>query len=169
MLSGQDVVVLLKVAGGSDDWTLRSLEAEVGLPRSGVHRSLQRLSAAALYDLDHRRANLAQAEEFLVHAVKYLFPPERGGETRGVPTAWASAPLVDRLAPDTSLPPVWPDPHGELRGIAVKPLHPHAAKLARRDPRLGERMALVDALRMGDARTRALAAELLARNLASAS
>ena len=162
-------MVLLKVAGDSGDWTLRSLEAEVGLPRSGVHRSLQRLGAAGLYDLDRRRANIAQAEEFLVHAAKYVFPPERGGETRGVPTAWASAPLVGRLAPDNSLPPVWPDPHGEVRGIAVKPLHPDAANLARRDPRLGERMALVDALRMGDARTRALAGDLLARDLAAAS
>jgi hypothetical protein len=166
MLRGQDVVVLLKVAGDPADWTVRSLEAAIGISRAGVHRSLQRLSAAGLYDLDRRRANVSQVEEFLVHAVKYLFPPELGGETRGVPTAWAAAPLAGELAPQSDLPPVWPDPLGNQRGIAVRPLHPAAAEIARRDPALGERLALVDGLRMGDARVRGVAADLLHQRLA---
>ena len=166
MLNGQDIVVLLKLAGQDQDWTLRSLEAEMGISRAGVHRSLQRLSAAGLYDLERRRTNLSQAEEFLVHAVKYLFPPEMNGETRGVPTAWAAPPLSDQLAPPSGLPPVWPDPHGRQRGIAVAPLHPAVPELGRRDPELAERLALIDAIRMGDARVRGLATKLLAQRLA---
>jgi len=118
VLNGQDIVVLLKLASRDDDWTVRSLEAEIGIPRAGVHRSVQRLSAAGLYDLERRRTNRSQAEEFLVHAVKYLFPPELNGETRGIPTAWAAQPLADQLAPQSDLPPVWPDPQGRQRGIA---------------------------------------------------
>lgn len=166
MLNGQDVVVLLKLAGHSEDWTVRSLEADLGMSRAGIHRSLQRLSAASLYDLERRRANISQAEEFLVHAVKYLFPPELNGETRGVPTAWAAPPLSGELAPHSDLPPVWPDPLGQQRGVAVTPLHPAVPGLAPRDPDLGERLALIDALRMGDARIRTLAAELLSQRLA---
>ena len=166
MLNGQDVVVLLKLAGHGEAWTVRSLEADLGMSRAGVHRSLQRLSAASLYDLERRRANVSQAEEFLVHAVKYLVPPELNGETRGVPTAWAAPPLADELAPQNDLPPVWPDPHGRQRGIAVTPLHPAVPGLAQRDPDLAERLALVDAIRMGDARIRNLAAELLGQRLA---
>ena len=165
MLNGQDVVVLLKLAGQVEDWTVRSLEADLGIPRAGVHRSLQRLSAAGLYDLERRRTNLSQAEEFLVHAVKYLFPPDMNGESRGVPTAWAAPPLADQLAPPSDLPPVWPDPQGRERGLAVTPLHPAVPELARRDPELAERLALVDAIRMGDARVRGLAAEILAQRL----
>ena len=166
MLNGQDIVVLLKLASRNDDWTVRSLEAETGIPRAGVHRSLHRLGAAGLYDLARRRTNRSQAEEFLVHAVKYLFPPELNGETRGIPTAWAAQPLVDQLAPQTDLPPVWPDPKGRQRGIAVMPLHPAVPELARRDPELAERLALVDAIRMGDARVRGLATKLLRERLA---
>ncbi len=166
MLNGQDIVVLLKLAGQDQDWTVRSLEADMGISRAGVHRSLQRLSVAGLYDLERRRTNLSQTEEFLVHAVKYLYPPEMNGESRGVPTAWATAPLADRLAPQGDLPPVWPDPQGRARGIAVTPLHPAAPELARRDSELGERLALIDAIRMGDARVRKLAAKLLAQSLA---
>jgi hypothetical protein len=168
VLNGQDVVVLLKLAGHGEDWTVRSLEADLGMSRAGVHRSLQRLSAASLYDLQRRRANISQTEEFLVHAVKYLFPPELNGETRGVPTAWAAPPLAGELAPQNDLPPVWPDPHGSQRGIAVTPLHPAVPGLAQRDPDLAERLALIDAIRMGDPRIRSLAAELLSRRLARA-
>jgi hypothetical protein len=166
MLNGQDVVVLLKLAGHREEWTLRSLEAELGVSRAGVHRSLQRLNAAGVYDLERRRTNVSQAEEFLVHAVKYLFPPELNGETRGVPTAWAASPLAGELAPPSDLPPVWPDPHGSQRGIAVTPLHPAVPELALRDPQLGERLALIDAIRMGDARVRGLATKLLSQRLA---
>ena len=166
MLNGQDIVVLLKLAGHDQDWTVRSLEAELGIARAGVHRSLQRLGAAGLYDLERRRTNLTQAEEFLVHAVKYLFPPETNGETRGVATAWAAPPLADELAPPSDLPPVWPDPHGRQRGIAVTPLHPAVPELARRNPDLAERLALIDAIRMGDARVRGLATKLLSQRLA---
>ena len=165
MLNGQDVVVLLKLAGHQATWTVRSLEAELGIPRAGVHRSLKRLATAGLYDLDRRRMNVSQAEEFLVHAVKYLLPAELNGETRGVPTAWSAPPLVDRLAPASDLPRVWPDATGRQRGIAVKPLHPAAPELSRRDPELAGNLALVDAIRMGDARVRGIAAELIRERL----
>jgi hypothetical protein len=61
---------------------------------------------------------------------------------------------------------VWPDAHGRHRGIGVTPLHPAVPELARRDPDLAQRLALVDAIRMGDARVRGLAIELLAQRLA---
>ena len=169
VLNGQDIVVLLKLAGQDEDWTVRSLEAELGIARAGVHRSLQRLGTAGLYDLDRRRKNLSQTEEFLVHAVKYLFPPELSGETRGIPTAWAAQPLAHELAPRSDLPPVWPDPRARQRGIALRPLHPAVPELARRDPELADRLALLDAIRMGDARIRGLAAKLLRRRIARAS
>lgn len=40
MLDGQDVVILLKLAGHGEDWTVRSLEADLGISRAGAHRSL---------------------------------------------------------------------------------------------------------------------------------
>ena len=169
MLKGHDIVVLLKLAGEVNEWTVRSLEAETGLARAGIQRSLQRLARAGLHDLTRRRAYVSRAEEFLVHAAKYVFPPEFGGETRGVPTAWAAEPLTSELAPQSDLPPVWPDPHGGTRGIALKPLHDAVPEIARRDPALAARLALVDALRTGDTRVRGLAADLLSERLANPS
>lgn len=48
------------------------------------------------------------------------------------------------------------------------PARRERAPSIRGDPDLGERLALIDALRMGDARIRNLAAELLSQRLAQA-
>jgi DNA-binding transcriptional MocR family regulator len=165
MFKGEDVVVLLKLGSADPGWTIRMLAEETGISRSAVHRSLKRLAVAGLWDERHRRVNLTQAEEFLVHAVKYVFPAAVEGESRGIPTAWAAQPLVDRIASSESLPPVWPDPRGRVRGLALRPLHEAVPAAARRDPELGERLALVDGLRLGDARVRGVARTLLVERL----
>lgn len=83
-----------------------------------------------------------------------------------MPTAWAAEPLLGRIASQPGeLPPVWPDAHAASRGLALRPLHQAAPEAARRDPQLGERLALVDALRLGDARTLGVAADLLSKRL----
>ena len=145
---------------------MRTLADETSIPRSVVHRALRRLAVAGLFDERRRRVNASQAEEFLVHGLRYVFPAVLDGESRGIPTAWAAEPLARRIgsAPD-DLPPVWPDAQAEGRGLALRPLHPAVPEAARRDPQLGESLALVDALRLGDARTRGVAAELLSKRL----
>ena len=165
MLKGEDIVVLLRLADEPEGWTLRSLEGAIAIPRSVIHRSVGRLSAAGLLDATDGRVNASQAEEFLVHGVRYVFPPVLGGETRGIPTAWGAPPLSLELATAGELPPVWPDPMGQVRGIALEPLHAAAGEISRRDPQLAERLALIDGLRLGDARVRGLAAKLLAERL----
>lgn len=166
MLRGEDIVVVLKLSDGAGDWTVRTLAEDTGIARSVVHRALKRLSVAGLFDERRRRVNATQAEEFLVHGVKYVFPAVIEGEGRGRPTAWAAEPLVGAIArPSSELPPVWPDARGRVRGLVLRPLHAAVPEAARLDPLLGERLALVDALRLGDARVRGVAAKLLADRL----
>ena len=104
---------------------------------------------------------MGACDELFNHALRYLAPAKAGGETRGLGTSWAALPLSEHLALADEPPPVWPDPHGELRGLEVMPLHPAVVPLARTDPQMYELLALVDALRLGDTRTRGLAMELL--------
>ena len=165
VINGQDILVLLKLVDPSLEWTIRSLAEELHLARAGTHRSLQRLDRAGLFDLTRRRLNISNSEEFLIHAVRYLFPGRLGSETRGVPTAWAARPLTDILGSQDVLPPVWPDPHGARRGLALEPIHPTVPENSARDPRLGERLVLTDALRLGDSRVRTVARSLLVERL----
>lgn len=168
MLKPQDILVLLKLASrASKEWTFEGVADELDSTASGVHRSLSRAEAAGLYDFRHREVNRVGLLEFLVHGAKYVFPPEREGEVRGMPTAWAAPPLAGLLSASDRNVPVWPYAMGGVRGIALQPLHPIVPKAAERDPAFAELLTLVDAIRIGGARERALAAEELERRLLS--
>ena len=165
MLRGQDILVLVGLMGKPAGATTQEIADGVCLDLAAVHRAFRRLQASQLI-LSDRRVQAAHAEEFLVHGLRYVFPPEWAGESRGVPTAWAVSPLRERLASDGSSPPVWPHPQGAVRGIAIEPLHKAVPAAALADPLLHGRLALVDALRLGDTRQRREARELLLPMLA---
>lgn len=170
MLKGEDIVLLLKLTHESPDWTVRTLERETTIPRSVVQRSLKRLWEAGLFDRRRREVNISQTEEFLIHGLKYVFPGSVNGESRGFATAWGAKPLTDKLAaPSNEVPPVWPSAQGDTRGLALEPLHASVVEAAKRDPALRELLTLVDALRIGDARIRGVAADLLIDRLRTVS
>ena len=167
MLKGEDIVVLLKLVDVAPGWTVRTLADETTIPRTVAHRAIKRLGAAGLFSEQLRRVNISQSEEFLIHGLRYVFPGRLEGPTVGVPTAWAAEPLASQIvSPRNELPPIWPDALGEFRGLALAPLHGSAVEASRRDRQLGERLALVDALRIGGPRVKTTAAELLIPRLA---
>jgi hypothetical protein len=192
-LSPQDVVVALKLcAVDSKNWTYARLGEELSLSASQVFRSVQRAEAVRLLEpgfhalpsaLDSKSPdskspdskskdrplvlaspNRANLKEFLIHGVRYAFPVHRGGLVRGIPTAHAAPPLKQQIAESFDPPPVWPDGSGSARGLEFSPLYRNVPAAARRDPRLYELLALVDAIRDGRAREREIAIrELTAR------
>ncbi len=172
VLKPQDIVVALKMAVWEERMpsppTFLSLAVSLALSPSQVHGAGRRLVAAGLaHDQEGRiRPDLRNLEEFLAHGIRYVFIPERGGATRGVPTAHAAPPLKDRFsAGPGDLPPVWPDPEGEVRGESFSPLYPSVPRAARQDPALYQLLALVDAVRGGRTRERQMAVGELARRL----
>jgi hypothetical protein len=165
MLKPQDLVVLMKLVGEKPGWTFEKVAAQVDLSPSAIHRGLARAQQAGLYDVRRKRVNALALFEFLSHGARYVFPPVRSGEARGIPTAWAAPPLADRLSASGENIPVWPYALGKARGIALEPLHPVVPGAALRDPEFAQLPALFDAIRIGDARTRGLAIEELKRRL----
>lgn len=162
MLKGQDVVVLLKLLGSAGQRPVRELAGQLGFDVAGTHRAVRRLDEAGLYSSARGRVYPAAAEEFLIHAAKFNFPPQWGSEVRGIPTSWAAEPLKEEFAEPDGLPPVWPYSQGTVRGLGLEPLHAIAPKAALADPELWQRLALVDALRSNDsARVAQLAEKLL--------
>jgi hypothetical protein len=115
--------------------------------------------------LEPRYRNL---KEFLIYGARYVFPVEHGGPTRGTVTAEAAAPLVKHFPELFALPPVWPDPKGAVRGLAFSPLYKSVPEAARRDPKLHELLALVDAIRDGRAREREIAVRELTASIDAA-
>ena len=137
MLKPQDVVIMLKliVLGGSQ-WSYPALAHELSMSASEVHAGVKRSVAARLMDMHRRIPFKSNLLEFLIHGVKYAYPPDRGGITRGIPTSYAAQPLKELIMQPDEPPPVWPDPKGQVRGYEFSPLYssvPHACKV---DPRL---------------------------------
>jgi len=129
---------------------------------SEVHAGVQRAKASRL--IVRRTEGDAVSHmhlfEFVVHGVKYWLPPQRGQLSRGIPTAHAAAPLKSEIVSDDA-PPVWPHPEGRVRGEALEPIYRSAPDAALRDPDLYVLLALVDAIRAGQARERKLAVQYL--------
>lgn len=168
VLKPQDVLVLLKLLViGEKPWSYSKLAVELGMSPAEVHAAAKRLQAAQLAvkkgdRLVPKRRNLG---EFLAHGLQYVFVPERGEMTRGMPTLHGAPPLRDANAVVDEPLPVWPDPQGEVRGTAFSPLYKSAPKAAGADPALYELLVLVDAIRGGRAREREIAIDTLKARL----
>lgn len=167
-LKPQDVLVLAKlITGHGRRPTMAQLASDLGLSSSQVHGSLKRLEKSRLIasPADGGRPIVHAVEEFLIYGLKYVFPAQRGEVTRGIPTAHAAPPLDRHFPPGHDLPPVWPDPNGEVRGTSVDPLHKMVPVAIRKDPALYELLSLIETLRDGRARERQLAERELATRL----
>jgi hypothetical protein len=169
-LSPQDIVVVIKLLeyeGKRPPYS--QIAYELSLSPSQVYTSLQRARKARFLQgpESEERPNLSNIQEFLLHGLKYAFPPERGELTRGLPTGYAAPPLDKLIAAGNDPPPVWPYANGKVRGYAFSPLYKCVPEAALRDQNLYEMLALIDAIRDGKARERQLAEEELRRRLHS--
>lgn len=160
ILKPQDALVLLKLVSVSPHkWAYNTLAVELSMSPSEVHAAVKRSVAAGLANqsVPQIKPNLSRLEEFLIHGIQYVFVPDRGELTRGMPTAFAAEPLVGKIVMPDEPPPVWPDPNGPVRGQAFSPLYKAAPKAAKNDAVLYQYLVLVDAIRGGRARERDMA------------
>lgn len=160
--------MLLKiVAVGPSPWSYGQLAYELGMSASEVHAGVRRTVDAGLMRIDEGWGvpEPAALDELLVHGVRYVWAAERGALTPGMPTAQAAAPLLGLVDADDEPPPVWPDPDGDVRGMAFLPLYKSVPTAARRDPQLYCLLALVDAIRGGSEPVREAAVDALRERL----
>lgn len=161
----QDIVVALKLALAASRPSYAELAADVGMSASEVHAAVRRLGEARLLDPETQEIRREALRNFLVHGVPHAFPARAREVTRGLPTAWAAPVLAGKISAGEQIPPVWPDPNGQVQGASVQPLYSSVPHAVRRDPALYDLLALVDALRLGRARERAMAEKELGQRL----
>jgi len=164
-LRPQDIAVALKLAIlDPPRLTYAALGENLRLSAAETHASVTRLIDARLAfehaDIGLKTVNLALTN-LIIHGVPYVFPAVRGGPTIGIPTAYAVKPLKDQVLFSDENPPVWPHAEGTTRGFGLMPLYPNLPSAARDDAKFYSLLAMVDAIRIGQARERDLAARLL--------
>lgn len=155
-----DALVLLKLSLGGELQPYARLAEDLCMSGSEVHAAVKRCIKAGLVNPLTRKPLRKPMEEYILHGLRYAFPAERGPISQGMPTSVAAKPLSEIFFSGSDIP-VWPDPKGEARGYSLTPLYESAPQAARRDPKLYELLALVDAIRDGHARERAAAGEEL--------
>jgi len=161
VLRPQDVVVLLRLTLTQQAVpTYAKLAGELKLTASEIHAGIERAVSAQLARKDASGRPLVLLEPlrlFVQHGLRYCFPATRGELTRGVPTSYAAAPMRDLIVQPNEPAPVWPHKLGTVRGVAFYPLYPTVPEAALGSPALYELLVLVDAVRGGSPRERAIA------------
>jgi hypothetical protein len=158
-----DVVVALSLALVPEQ-SYGELSQRLHLSRAAAHGGVKRLQAATLLLPGSRLANRPSLRDFLLFGVRYAFYAVPGPITRGVATAHSAPPLRDEFSTDDVV--VWPSPEGQTRGQSLVPLYPGAPLLSRTDPELYVLLAMIDTLRIGQARERDRAREWITRRVA---
>ena len=178
-MKSQDILILLKLVClekpeynrpvSADDYSVRGLEAALGVSKTEVNASINRSLDVGLASRDRNsglpRVNRKALLEFVVHGVKYVFPARPEALARGIPTGFAAPPLKSELMSAAEYDFVWPDPKGKVMGQSIKPLFKSVSQVAKQDECLYMLLALVDAIRLGNPREANLAAKLFEEEL----
>lgn len=157
-----DISLLIKlVANQNRSWKQVNLAHDLGVSQSDVAKSLSRLRKLQLV-VDYKPVK-KNALELLKYSVKFLFPVEVGRITRGVPTS-ISAPVHGKVVVyGNSLKNkfVWPYYEGGVEGQMVEPIHSSIPRASLLDAKYYEIASAIDMLRVGKAREKNAAIQIL--------
>ena len=142
---------------------MKDLASELEISGSEISESLNRSAIAGLISGDKRKLKALSLLDFLRSGLQYVYPQQPGAMVRGIVTAHSAPPLRDKIV--STEPYVWPFAKGSVRGQSIEPLHPKIPNACLKDSRFYELMALTDAIRVGKARERKMAMEMIKERL----
>ncbi|MBL0049296.1 MAG: hypothetical protein IPP32_14515 [Bacteroidetes bacterium] len=155
-LSPLDIVILIKIiALGDSPWLQSNVAESLHISQSEVSKSLMRSKYAGLLDASAKKVSRLALMELLQYGIRYIFPQQPGAIVRGIATAHAAPPLNANIKSEE--PYVWPSAKGDVRGQSILPLYPSVIDAVKKDGKLYELLALVDAIRVGRAREKEIA------------
>ncbi|TBU92888.1 hypothetical protein [Phytopseudomonas dryadis] len=148
-----------------DSYSVRALQASLGISKTEIAAALKRCQQIGLLRLDPNtqlpRVNSKALLGFIEHGLRYVFPVKPAEIVRGIPTGFSAPALQNKLMSGGDLIHVWPDAYGNRKGQSITPLFRTVPGAVKKDPRLYEYLALIDAIRLGNAREANLANEIL--------
>ena len=162
VLKPHDLIIPLKflaIAGAKK--TYRELGESLHISIGEISEAIKRLEYSKLIHRNesvviNRRALL----DFVICGVPYVFPTIKGLKKRGVPTAYNAHPLNKAISQNSELV-VWEAKDGNSIGYSIDPLYANAPLAALKDERLYVLLSLIDAIRLGEARSYKLAKKYL--------
>lgn len=155
----------------NDSYSVRALQASLGISKTEVASALKRCQQIGLLRIDPStqlpRVNKKALLGFIEHGLRYVFAVKPAEIVRGIPTSFCAPVLQGKLMSGGDLIHVWPDAYGNRKGQSVTPLFKTVPGAVKRDVLLYEYLALIDAVRLGNAREANLANQLLREKMLS--
>lgn len=162
----QDLAVLIKVSISDNNWLNKDVAKALYISPAEVSYSLQRSAIAGLIDPSKRKVMKLALLEFIQYGLPYVFPAIKGPITVGIPTAWSSPYMSNKIISKEHL--VWPYAKGTVRGGSILPLYPGAIGAAQSDETLYHVLTLLDVMRIGKVREKEVAIQELERIIKNA-
>ena len=150
---------------GAETLSYSGIGKKAKISVSEAFAAVKRLREANLVN-SARGLKRRNVEEFLLHALRYMFPLKVTGEiANGMPTGFA-APVSSEAFAVRGVVPVWNSRHGVIEGRVCEPIYPTAPDAAAEDSEVYAHLALMDMLRGGRLRERRFAEDKLRAVLA---
>ena len=140
-MKSQDIVVLLKLVSlqdqeltkgidqlrsesvGGDPYSVRNLEALLGISKTEIAQSIKRSVASGIARKDNNKNEPRPSRRnllgFITTGLKFVFPAKVGPMQRGIPTAFAAPMLKELLISGGTYNYVWPHANGKEMVIIV--------------------------------------------------
>ena len=167
MLKPQDILVACTLFTlGDAEWPMRRLAGSLSISLGEIHAAVERGRAAGVLGLPRGKLNVARRKlfELVTVAVPQVYYAIRGSVELGVPAAMHADSLKGVFPPSGRvIPLVWPCATGTVKGESLLPLYPTVPRAIQHDLDLHRLLALIDVVRVGDAKDRRLATDLLDR------
>lgn len=148
-----------------DSYSVRALQTSLGISKTEVASALKRCQQIGLLRIDPStqlpRVNTTALLGFIEHGLRYVFPVKPAEFVRGIPTSFSAPVLQGKLMSGGDLIHVWPDAYGTRKGQSITPLFKTVPGAVKKDSLLYEYLALIDAVRLGNAREANLANQIL--------
>lgn len=173
-MKAQDILLLLRLnqlwqQPKPAEMSIRALSDSLGVSKTEVSRAMERCRKNGLI-YPERGTGLPKVQtsglkEFLLHGFRYVFPAEKGALQRGLPTSFAAPGLKQLLQSAGTHIQVWPDAQSADYGESVQPIYPSVPTIARQNSQLYRELALLDSIRLGNARESGIARQALTQAL----
>ena len=167
MLKPQDILVACKLFTlGEAEWPMRRLAGSLAISVGETHAAIERGKVSGILGTPRGRLNVGRRKLFdlISVAVPQVYYAVRGSVEMGIPTAMHAEPLKGVFSRDGRLVPlVWASNLGTVKGESLLPLYPTVPRVVEHDLDLHRLLALIDVVRVGDAKDRRLATDLLER------
>jgi translation elongation factor EF-1beta/biotin operon repressor len=147
-IKSQDILILMKlITLKGSPFRQVDLSSSLGISQAEIAYSLDRLKFSGLINEDKKKVNKLNSIEFLLHAVKFMFPMEYDAPARGIKVGPSSDMIRKEVKEKLDMDFVIPTLDGENVGFGIKPIYATTGKVVQSDEKVYELVNLVDILR----------------------